>query len=219
MLGPFRVFPGRLSVSRTFGDIEGKKTKYGGNPRVVIATPDVKVFKVEDNYDFLVLACDGIFDKMTNIQVVQAAWESAKKGFTDRSQLIHSNCGLAVEGILKASINEKTLDNITVVVIAFKHFRKKLKAEIDEFNKALNRQNLIEEKSVETMESSLLEESIHTADQNDTKQAGGTQDSGIQISKRLNLPNYDLSLADIELQPPLVGIGRIQKRTTGSLPG
>jgi protein phosphatase 2C family protein 2/3 len=67
MLGPFRVFPGRLSVSRTFGDIEGKKTKYGGNPRVVIATPDVKVFKVEDNYDFLVLACDGIFDKMTNI--------------------------------------------------------------------------------------------------------------------------------------------------------
>jgi hypothetical protein len=50
---------------------------------------------------------------------------------------------LAVEAILKASVFEKTLDNITVVIIAFKHFRKKLKAEIDEFQKALNRQNQI----------------------------------------------------------------------------
>jgi protein phosphatase 2C family protein 2/3 len=35
-----------LSVSRTFGDIEAKKIKYGGNPRVIVADPEVKVFKV-----------------------------------------------------------------------------------------------------------------------------------------------------------------------------
>ena len=29
--GPIRVFPGRLSVSRAFGDIEAKKPRYGGN--------------------------------------------------------------------------------------------------------------------------------------------------------------------------------------------
>ena len=45
-MGPFRVFPGRLSVSRTFGDIEAKKVKYGGNPKVIIAEPEVKSFKV-----------------------------------------------------------------------------------------------------------------------------------------------------------------------------
>jgi protein phosphatase 2C family protein 2/3 len=45
-LGPFRVLPGRLSVSRTFGDIEAKKVKYGGNPRVIIAEPEIKAFKV-----------------------------------------------------------------------------------------------------------------------------------------------------------------------------
>lgn len=37
MLGPFRVLPGRLSVSRTFGDIEAKLERYGGKPGVVIA--------------------------------------------------------------------------------------------------------------------------------------------------------------------------------------
>jgi protein phosphatase 2C family protein 2/3 len=46
-----------LSVSRTFGDIEAKKVKYGGNPRVIVADPEVKVFKVQNNYDFVLLAC------------------------------------------------------------------------------------------------------------------------------------------------------------------
>jgi len=29
--GPLRVFPGRLSVARTFGDIEAKRPRFGGN--------------------------------------------------------------------------------------------------------------------------------------------------------------------------------------------
>lgn len=41
VLGPHRVFPGRLSVSRTFGDIEAKNEAVGGNRRVVIADPDI----------------------------------------------------------------------------------------------------------------------------------------------------------------------------------
>lgn len=38
---PVRVLPGKLSVSRTIGDKEAKLTKYGGNPKVVIAQPDI----------------------------------------------------------------------------------------------------------------------------------------------------------------------------------
>ena len=55
--GPFRVFPGRLSVSRTFGDIEAKREKYGGNPNVVIHTPEIKEFKIDSKMDFLLLGC------------------------------------------------------------------------------------------------------------------------------------------------------------------
>ena len=120
-------------MSRTFGDIEAKRTKYQGNPKVVIATPDIKCFKIEDNYDYIVLGCDGIYDKLSNTQVVQAGWEAAKKKFKDRGQAIHQNCGTAVEAILKSSIAERSLDNVTVVIIAFKNFRKALKREIDKF--------------------------------------------------------------------------------------
>ena len=49
----------------------------------------------------------------------------------DRKQPIHQNCGYAVEAILKSSVAEKSLDNITVVVIAFKNYKKNLKGEID----------------------------------------------------------------------------------------
>ena len=51
------MFPGRLSVSRTFGDIEAKRDKFGGNPNVVVATPDIKEYNIDDNMDFLLLGC------------------------------------------------------------------------------------------------------------------------------------------------------------------
>lgn len=69
-LGPFRVLPGRLSVSRTFGDIEAKAEKYGGKPGVVIAQPEIASFNLEeDMQDFIILGCDGIFDRLNNLQV------------------------------------------------------------------------------------------------------------------------------------------------------
>lgn len=64
------MFPGRLSVSRTFGDVEAKLEKYGGNPNVVISEPEIKSFKIIDDHDFIVLASDGIFDKLSSRDVV-----------------------------------------------------------------------------------------------------------------------------------------------------
>jgi serine/threonine protein phosphatase PrpC len=52
-----------LSVSRTIGDIEAKDPRYGGNPKCVIPTPDIRVFKIKSNYDFIILGCDGVFEK------------------------------------------------------------------------------------------------------------------------------------------------------------
>lgn len=56
IIGPMRVLPGRLSVCRTFGDLEAKIAKRGGNPNVVIAEPEIKSFKITDEHDFIVLA-------------------------------------------------------------------------------------------------------------------------------------------------------------------
>lgn len=41
-----RVLPGRLSVSRTFGDAEAKFPEFDGNPKVIIAEPEITSFKI-----------------------------------------------------------------------------------------------------------------------------------------------------------------------------
>lgn len=53
-------------MCRTFGDLEAKIEKRGGNPNVVIATPEIKSFRVTSEHDFIVLASDGIYDKLSN---------------------------------------------------------------------------------------------------------------------------------------------------------
>ncbi len=53
--GPHRVNPGRLSVARTFGDIEAKLTSTGGNPKVVIAEPEISIFKITSDLDFIIM--------------------------------------------------------------------------------------------------------------------------------------------------------------------
>ena len=46
VLGPHRVMPGRLSVTRTFGDIEAKLPELKGNPKGVIYEPEVRKIEV-----------------------------------------------------------------------------------------------------------------------------------------------------------------------------
>jgi len=74
--GPHRVLPGRLSVSRTFGDLEAKIVSLGGNPNVVIAEPDIKAFRVTESHDFIIMGSDGIFDKISNRETIQCMWNS-----------------------------------------------------------------------------------------------------------------------------------------------
>jgi protein phosphatase 2C family protein 2/3 len=139
IVGPHRVFPGRLSVSRTIGDIEAKDPRYGGNPMGVIPTPDIKSFKIRNNYDFILLGCDGVFEKLDNKQCITAAWEASQANLNDdvvRKNIdpnvvknnapvtLHQKAGLVVDKVLHECVFAKTLDNITAVMIAFNNYDK-----------------------------------------------------------------------------------------------
>jgi serine/threonine protein phosphatase PrpC len=125
LIGPHRVFPGRLSVSRTIGDIEAKDERYGGNPNVVIATPEIRCFKIRDNYDFIVIGCDGIFEKLNNSNVANKVWESSLQPEDLRfPSTVHARCGSSVDSVLHDCVNKKTLDNITTVIIGFSNYER-----------------------------------------------------------------------------------------------
>ena len=46
IVGPLRIFPGKLSVSRTIGDIEAKHKDFGGINGVISCQPDIRKFKI-----------------------------------------------------------------------------------------------------------------------------------------------------------------------------
>jgi len=75
-VGPKRVLPGRLSVSRTFGDAMAKIEQYGGRQGVVVAEPEISSFQINPNkHDFILLGCDGIFDKLETEDAGQALFD------------------------------------------------------------------------------------------------------------------------------------------------
>ena len=75
LLGPHRVFPGSLSVSRTIGDAAAKLSFLGGNPKVVIPEPDIYCFDLDkEDIDFIILGCDGIYDQLSSQDVFKCAW-------------------------------------------------------------------------------------------------------------------------------------------------
>lgn len=55
------MYPGKLSVTRTLGDIEAKDPDFQGIPNCISFEPEIAKFNIEKNDDFLFLGCDGIF--------------------------------------------------------------------------------------------------------------------------------------------------------------
>ena len=136
LLGPYRVFPGSLSVSRTIGDAYSKLEFLGGNPKVVICEPDIYCFDLEEeDIDFVILGCDGIYDQLTSQDVFNCAYmmidysknynlknfskyknEEGEKDDID----LYTTCANIVDFILKASMIRKSFDNVTCLIVAFK---------------------------------------------------------------------------------------------------
>ncbi|KAL4432611.1 hypothetical protein ABPG74_004904 [Tetrahymena malaccensis] len=124
--GPHRVLPGRLAVSRTLGDIEAKLKKYGGNSKVILCEPEITQFQLSQEHDFIMLGCDGIFDKLTNNQSIDFIWDSMREQFRKKEmrQSLHEYIGEGIEYLIKQTLIHKSFDNLTVVIICFKNLEK-----------------------------------------------------------------------------------------------
>ncbi|OMJ67526.1 hypothetical protein SteCoe_35290 [Stentor coeruleus] len=115
VLGPYRVFPGRLSVSRTIGDIYAKLSQYGGNANVIIPTPEIKNFRILPEHDFILMCSDGIFDRIDNNKAIECIWESFRENYT---LSIEHKCSNAAKKLIQLAFERNSMDNVTVIIIA-----------------------------------------------------------------------------------------------------
>lgn len=95
-----------LSVSRAFGDLEAEP--------YVTYEPDIYKYRLEKNDKFIVLACDGLWDKLSNQEVVNfILTESYDPSTTSR---INKNVNIASK-LGEYAIQRGSSDNVTIIIV------------------------------------------------------------------------------------------------------
>ena len=123
----FRVYPSDLAVMRTIGDIKAKKKEFGGIPGTIINIPDIFIFEINSNDDFIVMGCDGIYDDLSNEEIVNAAWLVFKNRGKEKNYDIHELSMEACDIIIKYGLEKQTTDNLSCIIIGLEGVEKFLK--------------------------------------------------------------------------------------------
>ncbi|KAG9284541.1 hypothetical protein G9A89_014145 [Geosiphon pyriformis] len=110
---------GNLALSRAVGDFEFKQnTNLPAEEQIVTALPEIKEFTLNNDTEFLVLACDGIWDCLSSQNVISFI----RKEIGERN-----NLKVACENLMDHCLaNDSELggigcDNMTVIIVGFLH--------------------------------------------------------------------------------------------------
>ena len=68
---------------------------------------------------------DGIFDRLDNDKILHKIWQCKKKGQVYDN--IHELCAKITDAIIKYSMEKNSVDNVSIVFVAFKNFEEKMK--------------------------------------------------------------------------------------------
>ncbi|RXG71562.1 putative protein phosphatase 2C T23F11.1 [Armadillidium vulgare] len=110
---------GNLALSRALGDFVFKKNTHKcPEEQIVTAWPDVVIQEINEDWEFILLACDGIWDVMTNEEVVEFIRLRLSSGMEpeDVCEDLMTRC-LAPD----CQMGGLGCDNMTVVLVCFTH--------------------------------------------------------------------------------------------------
>lgn len=127
--GPLRVFPGKLTTTRSFGDFDAKLPQLGGVPGVVISEPEFSNFAV-DNMDFVILGCDGLYENITNEEImifVHGELNALRQSHKPLTRTVSDNIS---RRLVEYVIDHGSSDNVSAVVIFFEKFVNSFEQEI-----------------------------------------------------------------------------------------
>ena len=114
----FNRVNGNLALSRAFGDFVFKRNeKRTALEQIVTAYPDVQTRPLVDELEFVVLACDGVWDVMSNFEVVDFIRRRLCSGMAPQAicEELITRC-LAPDCQMGSGIG---CDNMTVILICY----------------------------------------------------------------------------------------------------
>lgn len=122
---------GNLNLSRSLGDFEYKQDKnLSPKDQMITAYPEINIEIIDDTCEFVIIACDGIWDCLTP----QEACDFVRNNLYDQKTGLPKNnikISKIVEDMMDNAIaeditNENGIgcDNMTCIIIQFKHNKK-----------------------------------------------------------------------------------------------
>lgn len=108
---------GNLNLSRSIGDLSYKENR-GLSPeeQIITANPDVRSCTLTAEDDFIVLACDGIWDILTSQQCVEFVYE--RLGRMSLGKICEEMCDRCLAESVAAN-EGKGCDNMTVIIVTW----------------------------------------------------------------------------------------------------
>lgn len=129
---------GGLNLSRAIGDHFYKRNKaLPPEEQMISAMPDVKVLTLNEEHDFMVIACDGIWNVLSSQEVVDFVNERIKPDQNGKTRSLSS----IVEELLDHCLAPDTsgdgtgCDNMTCMIVTFKSHPSSVQSELDETKK------------------------------------------------------------------------------------
>ncbi|XP_022049238.1 protein phosphatase 1G isoform X1 [Acanthochromis polyacanthus] len=114
---------GGLNLSRAIGDHFYKRNKsLPPEEQMISAMPDVKVLTLNEDHDFMVIACDGIWNVLSSQEVVDFISERMKQDQSGKTRPLSS----IVEELLDRCLAPDTsgdgtgCDNMTCIIVTFR---------------------------------------------------------------------------------------------------
>lgn len=112
---------GNLNLSRALGDLHYKSNKtLKPEEQMITADPEIKTFKVEKTFDFIVMGCDGIYESKTSQEMITFF----RKEFDTNGEKLKES----IEKLLDTSCSPDYMkteglgcDNMTCIVVKFNH--------------------------------------------------------------------------------------------------
>ena len=122
----YRIYLCHLAVSRSIGDIKAKDTSFGGIHDEIISTPDIYIIDISSNIDFIIMGCDGIYDNLSNFDIIDSARFTINHVAKERKYDINLISLEICNMIIKNAMDKLSSDNLSVIVITFEGLEKYL---------------------------------------------------------------------------------------------
>ncbi|XP_006653569.1 probable protein phosphatase 2C 42 [Oryza brachyantha] len=112
--GSHRVNDG-IAVSRAIGDLFYKQNKtLGSDGQMLTCSPEIRSEQITDDTEFLVIACDGVWDVLPNQEVVEFVSIRLRNGM-DLSTICESLLNEALTHV------PPSMDNMSAILVRFLH--------------------------------------------------------------------------------------------------